>query len=104
MPQMYEKTVMDESGWVNIPSAIRVRTGLLKKTDIVVASYSDGIIIVRSVSDDKLEDMIKNTQAGLKFEEVFKTIHAKNLGVSDEEISGEIREYRRAKRETEPTR
>ena len=77
--------------------------GLLKKTDIVVTSYSDGIIIVRPVSDDKLEYMIKNMQVGLKFEEAFETAHAKGLGVSDEEIAGEIREYRRAKRETEPT-
>lgn len=104
MPQMYEKAVMDKNGWVKIPSAIRARMGLLKKTDIIVTSYSDGIIIVRPVSDDKLEDMIKNTQAMLKFEEAFETVHAKSLGVSDEEIAGEIREYRRAKRETEPTK
>ena len=102
MPQMCEKTVMDESGWVKIPSTIRAQMGLLKKTDIIVTSYSDGIIIVRSVSNDKLEDMIKKTLAGLKFEEAFETVHTKSLGVSDEEIAGEIREYRRAKRETEP--
>lgn len=104
MPQMCEKAIMDENGWVKIPSTIRARMGLLKKTDIIVTSYSDGIIIVRPVSDDKLEDMIKNTQAMLKFEEAFETVHAKSLGVSDEEIAGEIREYRRAERETEPAK
>ena len=102
MPQMCEKTVIDEGGWVKIPSAIRAQMGLLEKTDIIVTSYSDGIIIVRSVSDNKLEGVIKNIQARLKVEEAFGTIHAKNLGMSDEEIAGEIREYRRAKRENEP--
>ena len=95
---MFEKAVMDESGWVKIPSVIRMRTGLLKKTDIIVTSYNDGIIIVRSVSDDKLEDVIKKTQAVLRLEESFKAMHARNLGVSDEEIVGEIKEYRKAKR------
>ena len=54
-------------------------------------------------SGSKFEDAVKKTQAALKFEEVSKTMHAKNLGVSDEEIAGEIREYRKAKRETLPT-
>ena len=62
MPQICEKTVMDEGGWVKIPSTIRMQAGLLKKTDIIVTPYSDGIIIVRSVPDDKLEDVIKNME------------------------------------------
>ena len=74
---------MDEGGWVKTPSATRERMGLLEKTDIVT-SYSDGISMVRSVSDDKLECMIKNIQARPKFEETLETTHAKNLGVSDE--------------------
>lgn len=71
---------------------------MLKKTDIVVTSYSDGIIVVRRVSNDKFEDTIKKTQAALRLEESFKAMYAKNQGVSDEEMAGEIKEHRRAKR------
>ena len=95
---MYEEAVMDEDGWVKIPSAIRMRTGLLKKADIVVTSYNDKVIVVRRASDGKLEDMIKNTQDELRFEELFNAMHAKNLDVTDEEIAEEIREHRRTKR------
>lgn len=100
---MREKTVIDERGWIKIPSAIRTRVGLLKKTDIVVTHYGDGIFIVSSASDGKSEDAIKKAQAAREFEEAFKTMHAKNLGVSDEEIAEEISEYRKAKRKTGPT-
>lgn len=103
MSQMREKTTMDESGWVKIPTAIRMRVGLLKKTDIMITHCGDGIVIISPDSGSKFEDAVKKTQAAFKFEEVFKTMHAKNLGVSDEEIAGEIREYRKAKRETLPT-
>ena len=46
--------------------------------------------------------MIEKTHARLKLEEAFNAMHAKNLGVSDEEIAGEIKEYRKTRRETEP--
>ena len=98
---MREKTIMDESGWVKIPAAMRV--DLLKKTDIMITYCGNGIVIISPDSDSKFEDAVKKTQAALKFEEVFKTMHAKNLGVSDEEIAVEIREYRKAKRETLPS-
>lgn len=101
---MREKAVMDERGWIRIPSAIRMRAGLLKKTDIVITHYGNEIIIVSSASDGKFEDAIKKAQAVREFEEAFKTMHAKNLGVSDEEIAEEIREYRKVKRGTGPTR
>ena len=97
---MCEKTVIDEGGCVKIPSIIRARTGWLKKTDITVTAYSDGIIMMSSASGDKLEDAIKKTQAVLKLEESFKAMRAKNFDVSDEEIAGEIKEYRKAKRKT----
>lgn len=100
---MREKTTMDESGWVKIPAAIRMRMGLLKKTDIMITYCGDRIVIISPDLGSKFEYAVKKTQAALKFEEVSKTMHAKNLGVSDEEIAGEIREYRKAKRETLPT-
>lgn len=77
-----------------------MRTGLLKKTDIIVTSYGDRIIIVHYVSGGKYEDVIKKTRAVLRLEESFKVMHAKNLGVSDEDMAGEIKEYRKAKRKT----
>ena len=98
MSQTYEETVMDENGWVKIPSAIRTRIGLLEKTDVVVTSYSDGIIMVRRVSGGKPVAAIKKTQAALRLEELFEVMHANNLGVSDEEIAEEIKEHRKTKR------
>lgn len=100
---MREKAIMDESGWVKIPTAIRMRVGLLKKTDLVVTYCGDGIVMISPDSGSKFEDAVKKTQAALEFEEASKTMHAKNLGVSAEEIAGEIREHRKAKRETRPT-
>lgn len=97
---MREKVVIDENGWIQIPSTIRRRVGLLKKTDIMIAPYSDGVIIVHSVPDGKLDNMIEKTQAALSLEESFKTIHAKNLGVSDKDIVKEIKKYRKAKRKS----
>ena len=103
MSPMREKTIMNENGWVQIPNNIRMRVGLLKKTNIVVTDCGDGIVMIRPDSGGKFEDVIKKTQAALEFEEAFKTMRAKNVGVSDEEIAEEIREYRKAKRETWPT-
>lgn len=95
---MREKAVIDESGWIQIPSTVRRRVGLLKKTDIVVAPYSDGVIIVRSAPDGKPENMIEKAQAALRLEESFKAMHAKNLDVSNKDIAKEIKKYRKAKR------
>ena len=98
MSQTFEKAVIDERGWVRIPPAIRMHMGLLKKTNIAVMSYKDGIIMVRHVSDGESGDMIKKAQTVLRLEESFKAIHAKNLNISDEEIAEEIKKHRRAKR------
>ena len=100
MPQMCEKTTIDEKGRVYIPPIIRARTDWPEKTDVTVTVYGNKLIIENFISSDKLEDSIKKMQAALKLEESLKIIHTKNFDVSDEGITSEINEYRKTKYKT----
>jgi AbrB family looped-hinge helix DNA binding protein len=83
-----EITVMGEKGQVVIPKEVRDRLKLQPKTKFLVLGYNDTVILKKL----ELPDLRK------EWEEIFKIMDKKKLGLTEEDVKKEIETYRREKR------
>ncbi len=88
MSQELEITTMSEKGQVVIPQLFRKEMGLKTKTRFVVMRKGD-IIVMKTL---RVPDVKK------KWDSIFKKMASKKLKVSDKEIVGEVKKYRKARR------
>ncbi len=88
MSQELEITTMSEKGQVVIPQLFRKEMGLKTKTRFVVMRKGD-IIVMKTL---RVPDVKK------EWDSIFKKMDSKKLKVSDKEIVGEVKKYRKARR------
>jgi len=88
MSQELEITTMSEKGQIVIPQIFRKSMNLKAKTRFVVIRKGD-IIVMKTL---RVPDVEK------EWDSIFNKMNKKKLKISDKEIAGEVKKYRKTKR------
>ena len=88
MYQELEITTMSEKGQIVIPQILRKEMDLKAKTRFIVMRKGD-VIVMKTLQMPNMEE---------EWDNIFNKMDKKNLKISDKEIAGEVKKYRKAKR------